>query len=120
MKTTPQQYEALVLQDSPDAAIITSLQGDILHWGRGAERVFGYSSEEAVGQRLDELVVPLNRTEEAGLRATALSSGTTAFETILRRKDGTLVYVDISRTVVRQDGAAEPVVLLTKKDVTFR
>jgi len=119
MKTTPFNYETLALRENPDAAIVTSLEGEILHWGGGAERVFGYSSAETVGRTLTELLVPLNRLdEENSLRAKALVTGAAAFESILRKKDGTLVYVDTSCRVLRIDAMAAPVALWTKKDVT--
>jgi protein-histidine pros-kinase len=119
MDTTHLNYETLALRENPDAAIVTSLQGEILHWSHGAERVFGYSSAEAVGRTINELIVPPNRLdEEDNLRAKALLTGAAAFESILRRKNGTLVYVDTTCKVVRTDALAAPVALWTKKDVT--
>ena len=119
MKTTPFNYETLAHRENPDAAIVTSLEGEVLHWSDGAERVFGYSGAEAVGRTLNQLLVPLNRlSEEDSLRAKALVKGAAAFESILRRKDGTLVYVDTSCRVLRIDALAAPVALWTKKDVT--
>jgi len=119
MDTTHLNYETLALRENPDAAIVTSLQGEILHWSHGAERVFGYSSAEAVGRTINELIVPPNRlNEEDNLRAKALLTGAAAFESILRRKNGTLVYVDTTCKVVRTDALAAPVALWTKKDVT--
>jgi PAS domain S-box-containing protein len=57
---------ALLLAESPDALILTTGDGNIVHWGVGARAMLGYSSDEVLGRNLDELVVPLDHLEEAG------------------------------------------------------
>src|ERR1700730_8788743 len=99
--TTRLDYEALSLQEAPDAVIVTTLEGEVLHWGRGAERVFGYTAREAVGRTISELIVPANRAdEEERLLALARARGCITSESLRSRKDGTLVYVDISSKLV--------------------
>jgi PAS domain-containing protein len=78
MNTTHLNYETLALRENPDAAILTSLEGEVLHWGNGAERVFGYSSSEAVGRTVNELLVPSNRLDEEDFQAfTQIDAGPT-------------------------------------------
>src|ERR1043166_2889442 len=43
---------------SPDGLFAVSLEGRILSWNRGAQTIFGYTPEEAIGQLIDELLVP--------------------------------------------------------------
>jgi PAS domain S-box-containing protein len=119
MSPTRLDYEALSLREATDAVIVATLDGEVVHWSKGAERVFGYTEIEAVGRTLNELVVPSERVgEEEFLRAQAQSGGCATFESLRHRKDGTLVYVDISSKLVQDDGRSSALVLLTKKDVT--
>ncbi len=46
-----------IVEGSPDAFILGDAKGNILLWNRGAERLFGYTAEEAVGQSMD-LIIP--------------------------------------------------------------
>src|SRR5215204_2501204 len=57
-------FIALLADESPDAAIITTADGTVRYWNRGAESVFGYSSAEAVGESISALIVPEDNVEE--------------------------------------------------------
>jgi PAS domain S-box-containing protein len=57
--------DKLLLPHSPNAVIATESQGQVLCWSSGAEAVFGYHSDEAVGRSLSEIIVPLEQREEA-------------------------------------------------------
>lgn len=119
MTAAPLDYEKLSLYESPDATIVASDRGEILHWNNGAEVIFGYNSADALGQEIDALIVPPDRrAEEIRIRADTLLQGFTTFESLRRRKDGTLVYVDISSKVIRAPNSTAPLILYTKKDVT--
>ena len=110
---------ALLADESPDAAIITTADGAILHWNKGAESIFGYTAAEALGRGVIELIVPEGRADEERRNiGEALASGFATFECLRRRKDGSLIYVDISRKVVRGADPDVPLILSTKKDVT--
>lgn len=61
MKTN---FDRLLLDESPDAVMATTVEGKVLYWSKGAETVFSYTSEEAVGCSLNDLVVPPDRVEE--------------------------------------------------------
>jgi len=113
-------FEALSLQEALDAVIVMAPQGEILHWNKRAEAFFGYSSAEAVGQNVYSLIVPpdLVAEEKRRLAAKLSDSSATTFESLRRRKDGTLVYVDVTSKVVLPDGSDHPVIISSKKDVT--
>jgi PAS domain S-box-containing protein len=89
---------AAIVDSSDDAIVSKSLDGVITSWNKGAERLFGYTAEEAVGQHIT-LIVPTDRRHEEATILERLKRGERVdhFETIRRRKDGTTL--DISLTI---------------------
>jgi PAS domain S-box-containing protein len=119
LQTRPSRFDELSLTESPDAVLIVTPDGQILHWNAGAEQVFGYPGDEVVGQRLTDLTdLPDDRDEIQRQLAETMRRGSATFESLRRRRDGTRVYVDISSRVVMQSSADPPLVLLTMKNVT--
>jgi PAS domain S-box-containing protein len=97
-------YRALVLDATADALVATTLDGRVQFWNRGATELFGYTSEEAAGKLLTELTVPLDRLqEEQALVAEAERTGTATAETVRHRKDGSLIYLNVSLRALRND-----------------
>jgi protein-histidine pros-kinase len=108
-----------LLDETPDAVIATSLEGEVIYWNKGAESIFGYTQEEAEGRKLSQLVFPPGRSdEEHKILADALAAELVVHETIRRRKDGSFIYLDISTKVVRDADGNVQYVLSHKKDVT--
>ncbi|MBS7697442.1 MULTISPECIES: PAS domain S-box protein [unclassified Chelatococcus] len=89
---------AALVDSSDDAIIGTDVNGIITDWNGGAERLFGYRSEEVIGRSV-MLLVPADRQDEEPTILARIRSGERVehYETLRRRKDGTLV--DISLTV---------------------
>ncbi|RZT11333.1 PAS fold [Duganella sp. CF402] len=112
-------FGTLILNEIPDAVVLTTTEGEVVCWTNGAQAVFGYSSAEAVGRHLDELIVPptLHHDGAAVLRQT-LADGMASYESMRRAKDGTLVYIDSSSKLVRDDEGRPAHILWSKKDVT--
>ncbi|HKW38638.1 MAG TPA: PAS domain S-box protein [Burkholderiales bacterium] len=109
----------MLLDESPDAVIATSREGEVFYWSKGAQTVFGYSCDEAIGRSINELIVPNDRAdEEARILREALETGFSTYESIRRAKDGSLVYVDISSKAVRDAHGQVEFILSSKKDVT--
>ncbi|MBE0612686.1 MAG: PAS domain S-box protein [Burkholderiales bacterium] len=112
-------YDRLLLDESLDALIAITPEGRIAYWSAGAESVFGYSGEEAVGRTVYELIVPPERVaEEQGIVREVLQRGVYTYETVRRRKDQSPVYVDITSKAIRGADGEIAFVLLSKKDVT--
>jgi PAS domain S-box-containing protein len=90
------------VESSSDAIITKSLDGTITGWNPGAERLFGYSAQEAVGRSIS-LIMPSDRTEEmqAILRRIARGERIEHHETMRQRKDGTLVQVSLSISPIK-------------------
>jgi PAS domain S-box-containing protein len=112
-------FGTLILNESPDAVVLTTLDGEVVCWTNGARSVFGYSEDEAVGRRLVELIVPPElAAAESDLLRQALDHGTASYESIRRAKDGALVCIDSSCKLVRGDDGEPSYILWSKKDVT--
>jgi PAS domain S-box-containing protein len=100
-----QHFESL-LEISPVAIVTTDLDTKVTTWNPEAERLFGYTLDEALGRRVDDL---LAGSDELRAEAAAFVSETTRtgrFRTVTRRmrKDGTLVDVDLRAVTVTVDG----------------
>jgi PAS domain S-box-containing protein len=89
---------AAIVESSDDAIVSKNLDGVIANWNEAAERIFGYSAEEAIGQTIT-IVIPKERLHEEHEILTRIRRGERIdhFETVRRRKDGSLI--DISLTV---------------------
>ncbi|MBV9564417.1 MAG: PAS domain S-box protein [Bradyrhizobium sp.] len=92
------RHLAAIVESSDDAIISKDLNGVIQTWNAGAERLFGYRPEEAIGQSITMLIPPERWDEEPGILA-RIRSGERIhhYETVRQRKDGGLI--DISLTV---------------------
>jgi PAS domain S-box-containing protein len=92
------QHYAAIVESSTDAILSKDLNGVITSWNRGAQLLFGYTAEEAVGQPVT-LLIPADRYEEEPFILGRIRRGESVdhYETIRRTKDGRLL--DISLTV---------------------
>ena len=93
---------ASIVETSDDAIVSKNLDGVITSWNRGAERVFGYSAGEVVGQPIT-IVIPEDRQREEREILTRLGQGERIdhYETIRLRKDGSLIVVSLSVSPVK-------------------
>jgi PAS domain S-box-containing protein len=112
---------AAIVESSHDAIVSKSLNGVITSWNKGAERLFGYAAEEAVGQNIT-LIIPLERRDEERTIIEQLTRGERVdhFETVRMRKDGSLL--DVSLTISPMKDASGRVVGASKlaRDITER
>ncbi|HXY03109.1 MAG TPA: ATP-binding protein, partial [Terriglobales bacterium] len=93
---------AAIVASSDDAIVSKNLEGIITSWNKGAERIFGYSVEEAVGQHIT-LIIPEDRRDEENEILARLRRGERIdhFDTVRRRKDGTLLDVSLTISPLR-------------------
>ena len=91
-----------IVESSDDAIISKDLNGIIRSWNRGAERVFGYASDEVLGKPIT-IVIPQDRLDEEPKILGRLQRGERVdhFETVRKRKDGTLINVSLTISPVR-------------------
>jgi PAS domain S-box-containing protein len=110
-----------IVESSEDAIISKDVNGIICSWNHGAERLFGYSKEESIGQPIS-LVVPEDRLrEEAGILA-RIGEGLPVkhFETMRCRKDGRLIHVSLTISPVRDAGGRIVGASHIARDITER
>lgn len=96
------RFLASVVDSSDDAIYGQSLDGAILSWNHGAERLYGYSADEMVGKSVTALV-PSGDKDDASELLARLRSGENVerCETVRRRKDGSSVEVSLTLTAIR-------------------
>jgi len=115
----PSDLAAILWDQLPDAVLAIDAQGIVTHWNPAAESVFGYRAQEAQGQSIFTLIVPADRQdEERQAQADAMRGGQVVFESVRRRKDGTLVHVAVSSRAIRGADGTLAYFLTTQKDVT--
>ncbi|MGH9715575.1 MAG: PAS domain S-box protein [Candidatus Acidiferrales bacterium] len=96
---------AAIVESSDDAMVSKTLDGTITSWNKGAEQLFGYAPEEAIGQNIT-LIVPDDRLHEEKTILERLSRGERIkhFDTIRKRKDGSLLDVSLTMSPLRDTG----------------
>ncbi len=95
-------YYAAIVESSEDAIIGKSLDGIIQSWNHGAERIFGYSAEEAVGRSILMLFPPERVEEEAAiLRRIGSGEHIEHYETVRVTKDGGQIQVSVTISPVK-------------------
>ena len=96
------EYYQSVIDHSDDAIITKTLAGIILTWNRGAERIFGYSSEEMVGTNMLALCPPDRVTEESEiLKKIARGETVSHFRSVRKHKNGEPLYISASFSPIR-------------------
>jgi PAS domain S-box-containing protein len=103
-RLTSARLLASIVESSDDVIISKSLDGIVQSWNAAAERVFGYTSDEAVGRHIS-LIIPRDRLAEEDHIIATLRSGTRIdhFETERVRKDGRPISVSLTVSPIRDD-----------------
>jgi PAS domain S-box-containing protein len=96
------QRFAAIVESSDDAIISKNMNGIITSWNHGAEILFGFSATEAIGQSI-MIIIPENKTEEERGILSRIKAGLRVehFETVRKRKNGTLVSVSITVSPIK-------------------
>src|SRR5688572_7689867 len=93
-----------IVESSEDAIVSKDLNGIVTSWNRAAERLFGYTAEEVIGQSIT-IIIPKDRLNEEDHVISAVRQGERVdhFETLRQRKDGTLVPISLSVSPIRDE-----------------
>jgi PAS domain S-box-containing protein len=112
---------AAIVESSQDVIISKSLDGTIQSWNREAERVFGYSAEEAIGRRIGLIIPPDREDEERGIME-RLKRGERVdhFETLRLAKDGRLVDLSVAISPIRNSSGQVVGASKVARDITER
>jgi PAS domain S-box-containing protein len=114
-----QAFLAALVKGSPDAIIAYSPAGTILTWNRGAEAVFGYSAEEAIGHPMSMLAPPVRLPHLMDLTEKALQGKDDSHNKALGlRKDGNVVHILASASAVRDLTGGVTAVAVIIRDIT--
>ena len=112
---------ATVVESSDDAIFAQTLDGTILSWNRGAERMYGYSAEEAIGMSVADLVPPDLRVEADEFLATvARGERIEQYETVRVRHDGALRDISLTLSPTRDPAGRVTGSSAIARDVTER
>ncbi len=108
-----------IVESSQDAILSLSLEGRIRTWNRAAERLFGYSAEEAVGGSTTRLFPPERwEEEESILSRQRRGIRIEHFETIRLHKDGTRIEVSLSVSPIRNSSGEIVGISKIARDIT--
>lgn len=116
------KFQSIILSNVRDSIVVTDLTGRIQFWNRGAEEVYGYLAEEVLG----ESILTLYDEEEATPERLAadlqkmLGGEDSAREWRRRRKDGSIVWIDSKRVVLRNPQGEAIGFLGVGRDITER
>jgi PAS domain S-box-containing protein len=112
---------AAIVENSDDAIISKNLDGIILSWNPGAERLYGYTAAEAIGQPVT-MLIPSDRPDEEPRILAQIRRGERVdhYETVRRHKDGTLVDVSLTVSPVRDTGGRIVGASKIARDITGR
>jgi PAS domain S-box-containing protein len=96
------QRLAAIVESSHDAILSKNLDGIIMSWNGGAERLFGYTAEEALGRPVT-MLIPADRQDEEDMILGNVRRGRRIehYETVRQRKDGSLVNISLTVSPIR-------------------
>ncbi len=112
---------AAVVESSDDAIVTKNLSGVVTSWNAGAQRLFGYTAEEAVGRNIS-FIIPPDRLGDEDRILSMIGRGefVPAFDTVRRRKDGTLIPISIAVSPVRDASGQVIGASKTARDISAR
>jgi PAS domain S-box-containing protein len=113
------RVQSVLLNSVRESVVSTDVNNNVTFWNKGAERLFGYSAEEAMGKPVDSLIVPegvaLLETEKADALRTR---GTWNSQVMRCRKDGSIIWTDLVVSVVTDAAGERSGFLGIHRDVT--
>lgn len=117
----PKDWLTALIEGSDDAIVSRNLEGVIQSWNSGATRLFGYSAAEAIGESI-AILIPNSPLEEDSAILARIESGTHTerLETRRRRKDGSLVDLSLTISVIRSENGDVVGASMIARDITER
>lgn len=111
---------AAIVDSSDDIIISKNLEGMVTSWNKSAERVFGYSAQQAIGKPLTALIIPKDRQQEESEILARIQQGDAVdhFDTVRQRKDGSLVDVSVTISPIRDSAGRTVGASKVARDIT--
>ena len=112
---------AAIVESSHDAIVSTDLMGKITSWNQGAELLFGYRADEVVGKSVTILIPPQRHNEESAILARICDGERIDhYETVRRRKDGSLRDVSLTFSPIKDEHVGVIGTSQIARDITER
>ncbi|HEV2815541.1 MAG TPA: EAL domain-containing protein [Solirubrobacteraceae bacterium] len=111
---------ARVIETATDAILTKTLDGTVTSWNRGAERLYGYTADEAVGSSIRRIVPADHDDVDDILRRIARGDAIPQYETVRVHRDGTRLAVSLSASPIRDDRGRISGAGVIARDVTER
>lgn len=112
---------ATVVRDSNDAVFVLDLEGTILAWNRGAERAYGYTDQEALGMNIRTITDgPSHEPMTCIHESIAAGEGVASIEVRRKAKDGRVVHVWLTATLLSDKQGNPAGIAATERDLTER
>src|SRR5262249_204767 len=114
-------FLASIVESTDDAVIGKTLDGKIISWNKGAERLYGYSADEAIGSSIAMLIPPDRTDELQRILAPPLTGATVQrYETQRMRKDGRIIDVSLTTSPIKDTSGAISGTSTLGRDITER
>jgi len=114
-------FLATIVESSEDAIFVRTLDGTIITWNAGAQRMFGYTAQEAIG-RSASILVPADHLYEMNeiTEKVKRSERVEHYETKRLRKDGSQVFVSLTNSPMKDAGGRVGGISIIARDITKR
>ncbi|WP_081159990.1 PAS domain S-box protein [Ensifer aridi] len=111
--------QAALLDMARDAIIVHDIDHRILFWNKGAERIYGWTAEEAVGKSLGQLLYS-DESNPLAYVAVVVATGEWSGEIVQRRRDGSRITVEARCSLMGDSAAGPQSILSINSDITRR
>ena len=123
-ESTPElaaRHFARIVDSSDDAIVSKDLNGTILSWNAAAERIFGFTAEEAIGRSI-RMIIPDDRQSEEDYVLGQIRQGESVrhYETLRRRKDGSLIPISLTVSPIYDDSGKVIAASKIARDISDR
>ena len=110
--------QAALLDQAQDAILVRDLDQNIFFWNKGAEKLYGWSAEEAVGKNAEQLLFKDHSAQFDAAREAIIENGEWKGELHQTRRDGTDIIVEGRWTLVRDEQGQPKSILIINTDIT--
>lgn len=115
------RFLASIVESSDEAIVCKSLDGIIQSWNKGAQRLFGYTADQAIGRSVS-LIIPVDRIEEENRAQKRFRAGEhiAHYETVRQRSDGQRIDVSLTVSPILDESGAVVGASRIARDITER
>ena len=110
--------QAALLDQAQDAIMVRDLDHTVLFWNKGAEHIYGWTADEAIGKNVRDLILRQPSTQFETARKTVIAKGEWIGEMHQTRRDGSAIVIESRWTLVRDDKGVPRSVLVINTDIT--